>query len=57
MGLRLTKEGLNQSVDAPGLEAAMAMEDRQQSLTALTDDCGEAQRAFFEKRTPTYHDR
>ena len=57
MGLRLTKEGLNQSVDAPGLEAAMAIEDRQQSLTALTDDCREAQRAFLEKRAPAWHDR
>ncbi len=56
MGLRLTKEGLNHAVDAPGLEAAMAMEDRQQSLTALTADCAEAQRAFFGKRDPEYGD-
>jgi hypothetical protein len=35
----------------------MAMEDRQQSLTALTEDCREAQRAFFEKRSPEYRDR
>ena len=57
MGLRLTKEGLNQSVDAPSLESAMAMEDRQQSLTALTEDCREAQRAFLDKRSPVYADR
>ena len=57
MGLRLTKEGLNHSVDAPGLEAAMAMEDRQQSLTALTADCREAQRAFLSKEKPEYSDR
>ncbi len=56
MGLRLTKEGLNHSIDAPGLEAAMAMEDRQQTLTALTNDCREAQMAFFEKRDPVFHD-
>jgi enoyl-CoA hydratase/carnithine racemase len=56
MGLRLTKEGLNHAVDAPSLEAAMAMEDRQQSLTALTADCAEAQRAFFGKRDPEYGD-
>jgi enoyl-CoA hydratase/carnithine racemase len=56
MGLRLTKEGLNQNIDAPSLESAMAMEDRQQSLAALTADCGEAQRAFFEKRDPAYRD-
>lgn len=57
MGLRLTKEGLSHSVDAPGLEAAMAMEDRQQSLTALTADCREAQRAFLAKDKPEYEDR
>ncbi len=56
MGLRLTKEGLNYSVDAPGLEAAMAMEDRQQSLAAMTADCAEAQQAFFGKRDPQYSD-
>ncbi len=56
MALRLTKEGLNQNLDAPGLEAAMALEDRQQTLTALTQDCREAQKAFFEKREPSYSD-
>ena len=57
MGLRLTKEGLNHSIDAPNLEAAMAMEDRQQSLVATTADTREAQRAFLEKRAPSYSDR
>jgi enoyl-CoA hydratase/carnithine racemase len=57
MGLRLTKEGLNHSIDAQGLEAAMAMEDRQQALTALTQDTREAQRAFLGKRAPEYSDR
>lgn len=56
LGLRFTKEGLNTSVDAPSLEAAMAMEDRQQILTSFTEDCREAQRAFFEKRDPVYKD-
>lgn len=57
MGLRLTKEALNFSVDAPSLDAAMAMEDRHQSLLALTDDAGEAALAFFEKRSPQYRNR
>jgi enoyl-CoA hydratase/carnithine racemase len=57
MGLRLTKEALNYSVDAPGLEAAMAMEDRHQSLLALTDDAVEAGLAFFERRDPNYTGR
>merc|ERR1712060_531132 len=33
-GLRFTKECLRLSVDAPSLEAAMAVEDRQQMLIA-----------------------
>lgn len=57
MGLRLTKDGLNVSIDAPSLEAAMAVEDRHQSLLALTEDAQEAALAFLEKRDPQYHDR
>ena len=57
MGLRLTKDALNLSVDAASLESAMAVEDRHQSLLALTDDAMEAGLAFFEKRKPEYHDR
>ena len=56
MGLRLTKDALNFSIDAPSLEAAMAVEDRHQSLLALTDDAIEAGLAFFEKRKPEYQD-
>jgi enoyl-CoA hydratase/carnithine racemase len=56
MGLRLTKEALNFAVDASSLEAAMALEDRHQSLLALTDDAVEAGLAFFEKRKPQYSD-
>jgi len=57
MGLRLTKDALNLNIDAPSLEAAMAIEDRQQALVALTSDAREAQRAFFEKRAPEFRDR
>ncbi|MDG2047504.1 MAG: enoyl-CoA hydratase-related protein [Halioglobus sp.] len=57
MGLRLTKDALNFSVDASSLEAAMAVEDRHQSLLALTDDALEAGLAFFEKRKPRYQDQ
>lgn len=56
MGLRLTKEALNISVDASSLEAVMAIEDRHQSLLALTEDVKEAGMAFFEKRKPQYTD-
>jgi enoyl-CoA hydratase/carnithine racemase len=54
LGLRLTKECLNYSIDAQGLEAAIAMEDRNQILAAQGEDFGEGVRAFLEKRTPVY---
>lgn len=56
MGLRLTKEGLNLAVDAPSLEAAMAIENRNQVLCARTRDFAEGRRAFIEKRRPVYTD-
>lgn len=54
MGLRLTKEGLNLAVDAPSLDAVMALEDRQQILVGQTNDHQEAVNAFSEKRAPEY---
>jgi len=54
LGLRLTKECLNMSVDAASLEAAVAMEDRNQILCAQTNDVREGMRAFLEKRKPVY---
>lgn len=57
MGLRLSKDALNRNIDAPGFEAALAIEDRQQVLLSQTQDATEAQRAFLEKRAPEYRDR
>ena len=54
LGLRLTKEALNHAVDAQGLEAVIAMEDRNQILTSRGEDFGEGVRAFLEKRPPRY---
>ena len=54
LGLRLTKDGLNFSVDAPSLDAAMALEDRQQALVAGSADAREAINAFLEKRAPIW---
>ena len=57
MGLRLTKEGLNMAVDAAGLEAAMAIENRNQVLCSRTEDAREGMQAFIEKRKPQYSGR
>jgi enoyl-CoA hydratase/carnithine racemase len=54
MGLRLTKEGLNVSIDAAGLEAQMAVENRNQVLCSKTNDAKEGMTAFLEKRAPNY---
>ena len=54
LGLRLTKECLNMSVDAGSLEAAIAMEDRNQILTAQTNDFREGISAFLQKRKPEF---
>jgi enoyl-CoA hydratase/carnithine racemase len=57
LGLRLTKEALNHAIDAQGLEAAIAMEDRNQILASSDGDFGEGVRAFLEKRRPVYEKR
>ena len=53
-GLRMTKEGLSLAVDAPSLEAAMAIENRNQLMTAASPNFAEGMRAFLEKRRPNY---
>jgi len=57
LGLRLTKEALNIAIDANGLEAVIAMEDRNQILCAQSDDFREGVTAFLEKRKPNYGKR
>ena len=56
MGLRMTKEGLNVAIDAAGLEAAMAIENRNQLMCSRTKDAKEGMRAFLEKRPPIFTD-
>ncbi len=57
LGLRMTKEALNFNIDAPSIEAAVKFEDRNQILSAQTDDAIEGVKAFFEKRRPDYGSR
>jgi enoyl-CoA hydratase/carnithine racemase len=54
MGLRMTKEGLNLAVDAGSLEAAMAIENRNQLMTSASPNFAEGMNAFLEKRRPQY---
>ncbi|ABC63530.1 enoyl-CoA hydratase/isomerase family protein [Erythrobacter litoralis] len=53
-GLRMTKEGLQIATDAGSLEAAMAIENRNQLMTSASPNFHEGMRAFLEKRKPDY---
>ena len=50
MGLRMTKEGLNLSIDAPSLEAAMAIENRNQLMCSSSAEFRERMKAFVQGR-------
>lgn len=54
LGLRMTKEGLAMAIDSPSLEAAMAIENRNQVMAAKSPNFAEGMRAFLERRTPDY---
>jgi enoyl-CoA hydratase len=56
LGVRLTKECLNMTIDAGSPEQAIAMEDRNQILCTRSDDFGEGVRAFLEKRPAKFRD-
>ena len=45
MGLRLTKEAINMNIDAGGLEQALNIEDRNQTLLVLRGKLGEKGKA------------
>ncbi|MCW2540907.1 MAG: Enoyl-CoA hydratase [Frankiales bacterium] len=54
VGIALTKQVLQLNVDAPSLDAALALEDRNQVLATRTEDMTEALQAFREKRAPKF---
>ena len=54
LGLRLSKECLNMSIDAPSMESAIAMEDRNQILCVQTNDFKEGVKAFLTKSKPNF---
>ncbi|MCE4267555.1 enoyl-CoA hydratase/isomerase family protein [Rhodococcus sp. MS16] len=57
IGMELTKHVVQQNVDAPSLEAALALENRNQVLSSHTADMAEALTAFREKRAPKFQGR
>lgn len=57
VGMALTKQVVQQNVDAPSVEAALALENRNQVLATRTEDMVEALDAFREKRPPRYAGR
>jgi enoyl-CoA hydratase len=56
LGLQLSKECLNASLDAGSMEAVVALEDRNQILCAQTGDFREGIVAFLQKRKPAWKD-
>lgn len=56
-GVALTKKVLAFNVDAPSLDAALEVENRNQVLATRTSDMPEALAAFREKRTPVFTGR
>ena len=56
-GQRMTKQVYRSTVDAPSLEAALAVENRTQILANGSEDAAEARRAFLEKRKPVWTGR
>jgi enoyl-CoA hydratase/carnithine racemase len=57
LGVRLTKQVIQTNVDAPSLEAAVAIENRNQALASRSPDMAEALAAFREKRPPSFAGR
>jgi len=54
VGIQLTKQVIGTNVDAPSLEAALIVENRNQVLATRTTDMAEALVAFREKREPDF---
>jgi enoyl-CoA hydratase/carnithine racemase len=54
VGLRLSKDCINMSIDAGSIEQVIAIEDRNQVLCSRSEEFNEGMRAFMEKRKPIY---
>jgi len=54
LSVELTKQGMWIALETPSLADAIEFENRQQVLTAMTEDQSEAAAAFLAKRPPSY---
>jgi len=54
LGLRLTKQAINLSLDSPSLETIIQLENRGQVLCSNSKDVMEAFNAYMEKRKPNF---
>lgn len=54
LGLKLTKQAINLSLDSPSLDTMIEMENRAQAISSRSKDMKEGVAAFFEKREPKY---
>lgn len=54
LGLRMTKQALNISLDSPSLETISELENRAQALCIVSKDMLEGLNAFKEKRNPNF---
>jgi enoyl-CoA hydratase len=57
MSVSLTKKGMWVAMETPSLAASVEFENRQQVLSAMTEDQPEATLSFLEKRAPRYANR
>ncbi len=57
LSVALTKQGMWVALETPALAATVQFENRQQVLSALTEDQPEAALSFLEKRPPRYANR
>jgi enoyl-CoA hydratase/carnithine racemase len=57
ISVELTKQGMWAALETPSFRASVEFENRQQVLTAMTDDRDEATAAFLGKRPPLYRNR
>jgi enoyl-CoA hydratase/carnithine racemase len=55
--VELTKQGMWLALETPSFDASVEFENRQQIITAITEDRAEATAAFLAKRPPAYRDR